>query len=58
MVKVVTLFLIFMLVMGMFGKLRMPKLPKLRRRDKVQASTKCPKCGRYNLTGKTCDCDK
>ncbi len=47
-----------MLVMGMFGKLRLPKLPKIKRRNKVQASVKCPKCGRYNLNGKDCNCGK
>ncbi len=56
--KVVIFFLIFILVMGMIGKLRLPKLPSIRGRKKVQASKKCPKCGRHNLTGKDCDCGK
>lgn len=56
MVKIITLFLIFILVLAMFGRLRLPKVPGLKSKKKVQAAVKCPKCGRYNIAGKDCDC--
>jgi ribosomal protein L32 len=58
MVKVVSLFLIFILVLAMFGRLRLPKIQNPLKREKVQPSVKCSKCGRYNLAGEACACGK
>ena len=49
MVKVVSLFLIGILVLARFGKLRFPGQRRLQ-------SAKCPKCGRYRIGSKSCDC--
>ena len=49
MVKVVSLFLIGILVLAMFGKLRFPGQKRLE-------AAKCPKCGRYRIGNKPCDC--
>ena len=49
MVKVVWFFLIGILVLAMFGRLRFPGQKRLEAR-------KCPKCGRYQLGSKPCDC--
>ena len=54
--KAVSLFLVAMLVLGMFGKLRLPKMPSLKRRDRIGAASKCPKCGAYNPGKGPCPC--
>lgn len=50
-VKIVALFLVFIAVMAMFGRLRYPGQDRLR-------AAKCPRCGRYRIGRKSCDCER
>ncbi len=56
--KVVIFFLIFILVMGMLGRLRVPKVKNPFKLKTVKSTVKCEKCGRYNLAGENCACEK
>ncbi len=50
-IKIVFLFLIGILVLAMFGRLSYPGKTRI-------DAMKCPKCGRYKLGKRTCDCQR
>ncbi|WP_112322551.1 thymidine kinase [Oceanibium sediminis] len=56
MIKAVTFFLIFIIILGIFGKLRWPKLPDFRRKNRIAAPKKCPKCNAYIVGSGPCPC--
>lgn len=56
--KAVILFLIFIMLLGIFGRLRLPKVKNPFKRKTVKATKKCESCGRYNMAGETCSCEK
>ncbi|MBL9047905.1 MAG: hypothetical protein JNK34_11460 [Tabrizicola sp.] len=54
-VKVIFLFLGLMVLVALIGRALFPSaLPRIMQKDKGPA--KCPKCGRYLLSRRTCDC--
>lgn len=54
-IKIIIIFLGFMALIGIIGRALFPSaLPRALRKDRKAAT--CPKCGRYQIGRKPCDC--